>query len=270
MDIYTLCFTFPSLHLPDGTPVFHPLDDLLALHGSASRHGEGEEVVPFSVSQQHLEYIYPSSITSSHPNDNGNGGQPASEASQEEFEEVHQKCLAISSKTGCLVSAVILPPSSTSITSSTHPATYGQSGKGPHQQRKQDKQEKKEQDAHGWEFQLSGGYEQVMIARRMVMSEFKPLAWSRSRCLCLGGLEGSGDEIEAIGELVGFYRKHLSKTPPKGGRGWPKVDNLLHGQAPDKASQVMHFELLGGRVNDMRGGRTVRGRHKTPPEGVES
>lgn len=175
MDIYTLCFTYPSIHLPDGTPLFHPSDDILTTlinkpsfsNGQTPQNSSGgrvdEDVVPFSTYDQTIQYTYPASTTATSPTPPD--AAAAAEASHDdEFEAVHHKCLAISSKTGCLVSAVILPPSPSSSSSSTSTA---------HQN--QDRHKGQRHGAHGWEFQLSGGYEPVMSARRMVMGEFKPL-----------------------------------------------------------------------------------------------
>jgi hypothetical protein len=177
MDIYTLCFTFPSIHLPDGTSLFHPSDDTLTTHtykpsfsnNQTPQNSSGgrvdEDVVPFSTHDQTIQYTYPASTAATSPTPPD--AAAAAEASHDdEFEAVHHKCLAISSKTGCLVSAVILPPSPPPSSSSSSTSTA---------QQNQDRQKGQRHGAHGWEFQLSGGYEQVMSARRMVMGEFKPL-----------------------------------------------------------------------------------------------
>lgn len=163
MDIFTLCFAYPSCHVRilDGEykPVFHPSTNTFAsdIDDNLSGTGEGDDGI--STYQRYtdtqLQHIYPSNTSQ-----------------DEEFDVVHAKCLAISSATGCLVSAV-----------QQEPHTISGSGNGKNGlQRNEGLGEKdnvmgngsSDGKPRGWEFQLSGGYAQVVDARRRILGEFRP------------------------------------------------------------------------------------------------
>ena len=162
MDVFTLCFAYPSCHVRvlDGgyKPVFHPstsnADVDGDLSGAGNGIGNGNEDDGITTYERHadaqFQRLYPSDASL-----------------DEEFDNVHQKCLAISAATGCLVSAVRRDSDSGDDTRDG--SARIDAGKG-------DGMRNGEGDGkpRGWEFQLSGGYAQVMDARRRIMAEFRP------------------------------------------------------------------------------------------------
>ncbi|KAJ9106683.1 hypothetical protein QFC20_004014 [Naganishia adeliensis] len=164
MDIFTLCFAYPSCHvrIMDGEykPVFHPSTNTFSSHsnddvdGNGSGSGDADDGITSyqRYADSQLQHIYPS------------------DASQdEEFDAVHAKCLAISSATGCLVSAV---------QQDADVSGNGKNGLGRNERsggREDVKGDAKGNGKpRGWEFQLSGGYAQVMDARRRILAGFRP------------------------------------------------------------------------------------------------
>lgn len=141
-------------------PVFHPSTNTFAsdsnddVNSNGSGSGDADDGITSyqRYADSQLQHIYPS------------------DASQdEEFEAVHAKCLAISSATGCLVSAV---------QQDVDVSGNGKNGLGRNE--RSGGRDDVEGDAKGngkpwgWEFQLSGGYAQVMDARRRIPAEFRP------------------------------------------------------------------------------------------------
>lgn len=162
MDIYTLCFAYPSAHIPIANgykPAFHPSTTLASEEAQNAANSTGQEddgITNFQAYQDsQFQHLY-----------------PEDPSNDEVFDVVHAKCLAISSATGCLVSAIQQEPSSESGKNGMARNEGNAEGHGGPADRAGNSSD--DGKPRGWEFQLSGGYAQVMDARRRIMADFKP------------------------------------------------------------------------------------------------